>query len=263
MTISTNRIGNLNWPILDTIFTEWALFLDFDGTLVELADHPDRVIIDPNLGALLKDLHGAFHGACAIISGRPLHSLDRYLKTIRLPGAGGHGAEYRLTSQGAITSRAPAFPSDLQTIIELSVRDLQEVLMEKKECSVAIHFRNAAHLGITLHKRLAACIAHYPAYHMISGVMVLEIIPNTCGKAKALERLCAASPFKHRKPIMIGDDASDHSAMAFAIERGGIGLKVSGDYFSPQLSHFSGPTDVRSWLASLIGTVGTRKNLID
>jgi trehalose 6-phosphate phosphatase len=255
MTTSIDPKCHLSWLILNSIFTEWALFLDFDGTLVELAEHPDGVIIDPNLSNLLKELHQAFHGACAIISGRPLYVLDRYLEPIRLPAAGGHGAEYRLTSHGPITSKAPAFPSDLQTVIELSMRDFPEVKLEIKESSVAVHFRHALHLGVTLRDRLAACVAKYHSYHIISGVMVFEIIPNTCGKAKALEKLCAVDPFKHRKPIMIGDDASDHSAMDFAMQRGGIGLKVAGGYFSPHLSHFSGPTDVKSWLARLIKTL--------
>ncbi|MBC7102467.1 MAG: hypothetical protein H5U13_04465, partial [Parvibaculum sp.] len=56
---------------------DWALFLDFDGTLAELAPTPDAVRIDPDLPEILLSLMDSLGGAVALISGRTLGELDR------------------------------------------------------------------------------------------------------------------------------------------------------------------------------------------
>ena len=62
-----------------------ALLLDFDGTLVEIAPTPDTVRVDPALPDLLDMLCERLGGALAIVSGRPLDTLDAFLAPARLP----------------------------------------------------------------------------------------------------------------------------------------------------------------------------------
>ena len=68
------------------------MFLDFDGTLAELAEHPDLVVVDGRLRPVLQELSRALDGALAIVSGRPIEQLDALrlvaAATLRLPGAG-------------------------------------------------------------------------------------------------------------------------------------------------------------------------------
>jgi trehalose 6-phosphate phosphatase len=52
---------------------------------------------------------------------------------------------------------------------------------------------------------------------------------------------------------MIGDDYGDESALAMAVELGGIGLRVAGEYFPPERADFTGVAATRSWLAKVAG----------
>ena len=74
----------------------WALFLDFDGTLIDIAMTPDAVVVPSTLRAVLPACIDAFAGAVAIVSGRPISTLDALLGPLRLPAAGLHGLELRL-----------------------------------------------------------------------------------------------------------------------------------------------------------------------
>ena len=56
-----------------------ALFLDFDGTLVALAETPEAIHVPPALVPLLCDLHDLLGGALAVVSGRQIDSIDRFL----------------------------------------------------------------------------------------------------------------------------------------------------------------------------------------
>jgi len=54
-----------------------ALFLDVDGTLLEIASRPELVHVPCELPVLIARLSGQRQGALALISGRPLAELDR------------------------------------------------------------------------------------------------------------------------------------------------------------------------------------------
>lgn len=73
----------------------WALFLDIDGTLLELAPHPDQVRVPAALPGRLRRLSRALDGALALVSGRPLGGIDRLFPS-ELDAVGTHGAEWRL-----------------------------------------------------------------------------------------------------------------------------------------------------------------------
>ena len=72
-----------------------ALFLDFDGTMVDIAPQPHAVHVPQPLLGLLQDVRAYLGGAVAVISGRPIAQIDALLDPLRLPVAGVHGAEWR------------------------------------------------------------------------------------------------------------------------------------------------------------------------
>src|SRR5450755_2222809 len=77
---------------------DWCLFLDFDGTLIELTDSPLKSVADPELTALLGMVTERLGGAVALVSGRSIEYLDALFDPLRLPAAGLHGVERRKAS---------------------------------------------------------------------------------------------------------------------------------------------------------------------
>ena len=80
---------------VDFLCPSCALFLDFDGTLVDLAAQPEAVVVPPGLVATLDSLSQYLGGALALISGRPIEQIDAFMKPLQLPVAGVHGTERR------------------------------------------------------------------------------------------------------------------------------------------------------------------------
>ena len=79
-----------------------ALFLDVDGTLLDLAERPGDVVTPAGLFATLAKPTQA-RGGAPLISGRPMEQLDRLFEPLRFRASGVHGAEMRF-----IRSPSPA-----------------------------------------------------------------------------------------------------------------------------------------------------------
>ncbi|HST94560.1 MAG TPA: trehalose-phosphatase, partial [Microvirga sp.] len=126
----------------------WALFLDFDGTLVEIAERPDAVVVPADLGRTLQSLRDRLGGAMALVTGRSIAVIDGFLAPDRFDVAGLHGAEYRLAG-GLFPCRPEEHPDLRRAIEELEERFAAEagVLIEDKGCSVALHWRLAPEAG--------------------------------------------------------------------------------------------------------------------
>lgn len=86
--------------------TPWCLFLDIDGTLLDIAPTPDLVEVDASLLDLLRRLGRACDGALALITGRPIAAVDALFAPLLLPVAGVHGFE-RLAR--LVSAALPAF----------------------------------------------------------------------------------------------------------------------------------------------------------
>ncbi len=81
--------------------------------------------------------------------------------------------------------------------------------------------------------------------------MVLEVVPKAVSKGSALRHFMATPPFAGRRPVMIGDDAGDLSALRAAEALGGAGLRVGGEFFESRSAEFQGTAAVRQWLAQV------------
>src|SRR5204862_3610963 len=75
--------------------TQCALFLDIDGTLLDLAATPDRVRVDSHITELLPELADQLCGAVGLITGRAIADADSLFPSLSLPVAGQHGLERR------------------------------------------------------------------------------------------------------------------------------------------------------------------------
>jgi trehalose 6-phosphate phosphatase len=227
-----------------------ALFVDIDGTLLEMAPTPDAVSVPPALLGVLEELVARLGGAVALLTGRRIASADRLLRPLRLIASGVHGTELRAERNGRICMLAPPLPPAIVTKVDALGGIADGILVERKGAGMAVHYRHAPHLQGRLAAEVSAIVASCPGLVVREGRMVLEIGPSGYSKGSALALLNARAPFAGRRPVMIGDDVGDESALAEAERRGGVALRVAGEHFSGAMADFEGVRAVHAWLAA-------------
>jgi trehalose 6-phosphate phosphatase len=226
---------------------DWALFLDLDGTLIDLAPTPDSVSVPENLVETLAALHARLAGAVAIVSGRTVAMIDHLLQPLRLAAAGEHGAILRL-SDGEIVDAGERtkVPVSWRREIYRMAGQWPGSLVEEKSFGIAVHFRADPALGPAVSAALLGVIGADPDFELLPAAMAFEIRHRDSNKGIGLRRLMETAPFSGRRPLFIGDDVTDEDAVYAAQALGGVGLRV------PEL--FAGqPSRVRAWLRELSG----------
>lgn len=230
---------------------KWALFLDFDGTLVELAATPEAIRVPPGLPSLLRGLSNYFTGAVAVITGRSLANLDRHLG-FSLPAAGQHGAELRLQSSAAPTNlSAPALDALRQRVGELAAA-WPRLVVEDKGATLAVHYRAVPEAGEQVNAVLTQMAqASAQTLEVVMGKSVCEVRPVGANKGAALDAFLHEPPFSGRRPLMLGDDVTDEAGFAVALWAGGSAIKVGeGESCAPW--RVPAPTAVRAWLSAAL-----------
>ncbi|AHB49332.1 trehalose-phosphatase [Hyphomicrobium nitrativorans NL23] len=230
----------------------YALFLDVDGTLIELADTPEAVIVPDGLIALLQRLALGLDGAMAIVTGRLISDIDHLLSPLRLAAAGVHGAEMRLDPDLEIERVTAGLPDEIiQTMRKLAL-DIPGVIAEPKGGGLALHYRLAPDAEREILAALTAAIErHAGALELVPGKKIFEVVPSGLSKGTALAKLATLPAFRNRIPIMIGDDVGDEPAFAVAEGLKGFGLRVAGEHHPPDIADFPGPSAVMCWLDQL------------
>jgi trehalose 6-phosphate phosphatase len=227
-------------PDLDRTF---ALFLDVDGTLVEIAATPEAVVVAPGLPALLTELHRHLQGAVAIISGRPLSQIDSLLHPFAGSAAGEHGVAIRY-GDGTLEEMPAglAVPDDWREALTASATRWPGVRIESKPHGVTIHYRLAPEHGNDVWRVARALVGEgHPWFRLLPAREAVEIGLRAASKGQAVERLMRQAVFRGRKPVYVGDDFTDEAGISAARELGGIGLRV-GEAFGGDPAH------VRAWL---------------
>jgi trehalose 6-phosphate phosphatase len=226
-----------------------CLLLDLDGTLLDLAERPDTVRVPENLPAVLEAVRDRLDGALALVSGRPIATLDRLLAPLRTAAAGVHGAELRTAPHGPILRRAP--PAALEVARRLLARGSlpSGVLIEDKGTALAVHWRAAGGEPRALVERLLAMVRESGgALEAVAGKAVLELRGAGFDKGTAVAALLRLPPFSGRRPIVVGDDRTDLDAFRAAEAAGGVALAVGPTPPGGRRSAFAGPAAVRAWL---------------
>jgi trehalose 6-phosphate phosphatase len=222
-----------------------ALFLDLDGTLIDLAPTPDSVVVPPELPTLLRALHHRLDGALAIVTGRPIAQVDALLPGIPFAVAGEHGGAIRPTPDAEIL-RAPSEPVPLAFLdaAETLVARHPGAILERKARGYVLHFRRAPEAGPVFEQHLRTTLQNWPHHRISAAHMAWEIKPQGIDKGVAVATLMASAPFAGRVPVFIGDDVTDEDGMRAARQFGGIGLRVQ--------EAFGDPAGVRKWLEEVL-----------
>jgi trehalose 6-phosphate phosphatase len=242
----------------DILFPSCALFLDFDGTLVDLAPQPDAVTVPTGLLATLDAVNQYLGGALALISGRPIEQIDDFLRPLRLPAAGVHGAERR--SANGEMSYLSTYP--LEHVEESALRIAAQhprLRVEIKRGSIALHYRQAPELEAQCIAVMQAAVEQSPGLTLLRGKMVVEAKPGGASKGHAIEAFMHEPPFRGRKPVFVGDDITDEVGFATVQAMQGLGVKV-GDGPSVAWQRLPSPEAFRDQLHTAVAGKAGKAN---
>lgn len=227
-----------------------ALFLDFDGTLIDIAARPDAVVVPPDLTTLLARLSSSLGGAVAIVTGRGLDVARTLTGSPPVGFACEHGTVIDTSGIGAAIPPLPepaGPPEGWREAAGEFVAARPGMLLEHKNFGFVLHFRAAPEWGEEAHAFLLR-LAEGTHFQVIPAHAAFELRPRGSDKGVATDWLMRHPPFAGRIPVFIGDDVTDEDGMRAARVHGGAGYRVPECFPA-------GPADVRSWLARLADTL--------
>ena len=224
-----------------------ALFLDIDGTLLDLARTPDRVKVPRDLLKALEQLSHELSGAFAFVSGRSLESIDKLFSPFKPAAIGAHGGEIR--GLDGTVARKPALPDSVRAVFTGLARNIPGLLLEDKKCALALHYRLApeARPVLTSAMEKHAKLFEAEKIHILHGKAVIEARPLGVDKGTAVVALARQKPFAGRAILFGGDDATDLDVFRILPDLGGRGFSV-GQHFPGAEHVFESPRAVRQWL---------------
>ncbi|HEY0124565.1 MAG TPA: trehalose-phosphatase [Rhizobium sp.] len=205
----------------------WALFLDIDGTLLDLAETPEAIVVPPSLPYALHALSRKLDGALALVTGRSVTFVDPLFAPFHFPVAGLHGAERR-DAAGRLRRALipPAFQEMKRTIAREAIA-WPGALVEDKGAAVAVHYRQAPEREADIAEAMQRYLQEAgPDWTLQHGKSVIEICPAYASKGHAVEAFLDEEPFIGRKPLAIGDDVTDETMFAVANRLGGQSVRV-------------------------------------
>ncbi len=235
-----------------------ALFLDIDGTLLELAATPDRVRPDAELVTLLRALSARLGGAVALSTGRAIVDADRLFPGLALPIAGQHGNERR-AADSSMRRYPPPDPGleRMRREIERFAARHPDLLLEDKGCTLAVHYRLAPRLAPEVHRVLRAQVAGIGAeWTLQEGNKLVEIRPSARDKGTAIVDFMGEPPFHGRVPAFVGDDLTDEFGFTAVNNLGGCAIKVGPGHTAARY-RLRDVAAVRSWLAAALTSPST------
>lgn len=235
-------------PSLDVLRREnrIALFLDFDGTLIDLAARPDAIDVPADLGTRLGQLSDRLDGRLALVSGRAVPDLERHLGRLEVARAGSHGIA-RIHADGSTFGDEPEALPDAAIEALRAFAGEYGFVLEGKPHGAALHYRAAPHLE-ELGMEFATDLAGTHALQVKRGKCVVELVRPGADKGGAVRAFMAVPPFSGSVPVFVGDDVTDEDGFAAAADFGGFGVLV-GERTPTRARHaLADPAAVYAWL---------------
>jgi trehalose 6-phosphate phosphatase len=233
-----------------------SLFLDFDGTLVAIAERHDAVTTDAALRGLVAAVADRLEGRVAVVSGRPSAEILAHLcprgTAPPFAIAGSHGLEMMWTDG---RHEAPLRPEGLDDAIA-AFHALAEahpgVVVEEKPFGAALHYRQAPDAQAAC-DALAEQVALRTGFELQHGKMVVELRAPGADKGDAVRRFMAEPPMTGTRPIFLGDDLTDEAGFHAADALGGWGVLIGGPRQTAARYRLADVADVHAWLSGVAG----------
>jgi trehalose 6-phosphate phosphatase len=224
-----------------------ALFLDFDGTLVELADTPSAIRVSPSLEPLLRRLGERLQGRLALVSGRSIADLEQHLSCSGLAVSGSHGLELRLRDGSHVPLGVVHDLGDARERVARLAAEAPGLLVEDKPFGLAVHYRQAPEHE----ERVAALLgelADHSGLTLQHGKMVSELRPPGADKGDAVRAFMTEPDFAGARPLFVGDDLTDEDAFRAAADLGGGGILVGPPRETAARWRLEDVASVSAWL---------------
>lgn len=227
-----------------------ALFVDFDGTLVDLALTPDAVRVHPDLPLLLARLQGLLDGAVAVVSGRPVAQIDHLLQPLSVCAAGVHGVERR-GADGQLQRMNVDGLQPAAALVHAVVDAHPGLRLEIKPGAIAMHYRQASGLQQLCLDTMSQALALTDGMMLMHGKSVVEMKPHGASKGQAVRSFMNEAPFRGRRRCFFGDDVTDESGFEAVLALGGVAVKIGAG--ATLAGHrMADPAALRSWLSSTV-----------
>jgi trehalose 6-phosphate phosphatase len=221
-----------------------ALFLDLDGTLIEIAARPDAVVVPPHLPALLGRLSAGLGGAVAVVTGRGLAVAQALTRAPGLAFACEHGGVIEASVLGIPPQPEPLGPPEAWRAAAADfVATRPGMLLEEKNYGFVLHFRQAPEQAEAATAFLRGMVAD-SNFQVVPAHAAAELRPRGSDKGSAVDWLMRHPPFAGRVPLFLGDDVTDEDGMRVCRRLGGEGYRVPERFPA-------GPADVLAWLDAL------------
>lgn len=230
-----------------------TLFLDLDGTLLDIAERPDAVRLTPDMPALLEKLRHKLDDRLAVVSGRSLEQIDAILGSFAhdIAISASHGCEHRWKGVHARPDR-PACLDAVARRFEAFARSLPGVIVEEKSFGVALHYRLLPEAGPAA-ETLAQSLGDAFGLHLQRGKMVSELRVSGGDKGAAVLALMRRPPMAGTLPIYAGDDLTDEPAFATARKLGGDAILIGEPRATAANFRLPSPAHLRHWLREAAG----------
>lgn len=211
---------------LKTNTTGYCLFLDIDGTLADFCDDPEQSFIPQStLAAIEAIMH--YQVPVIAVTGRHIEVAQQLFKQLSLPVAGLHGLDIMLDRNNSLSPDLSHIDFvRLRQKLEHACTEYPRLLLEDKQHSFALHYRQCPELEPVAHDIMQQLQASYPHMKLNHGKCVVEILPKQADKGHAIQIILAHLQLEHVTPLFIGDDVTDESGFRAVNAQQGISIKV-------------------------------------
>jgi trehalose 6-phosphate phosphatase len=239
-----------------------ALFLDFDGSIVDFAPTPDTIVLMSGTIPLLEDVSDRLGGALAVVTGRHIADVDRHLAPLLLPASGVHGREFRPRPGDERDDPVPAEIEHARRRLKAALAPDNLIRLEDKGSALVLHFRAHPDQRGRAEALAGDAARGLGTLHVMAGHAIFEILQRGITKGRALRRFMRRPPFAGRIPVFVGDDATDEDGMRAAAAGGGFGVKI-GPEETVAAYRLPDTAAVHAWLSRLRGGSADRELLAE
>ncbi|MDZ7842512.1 MAG: trehalose-phosphatase [Gammaproteobacteria bacterium] len=237
-----------------------VVFLDYDGTLSQIVQHPAYAVLDEPTRRVLAGV-AAVHPVY-VISGRDLDDVRERVAVEGIYCVGSHGFQMPEAAPGIDPLALEEAAYELRSAadeLEQWLDYIDGVVIERKRYSFALHYRMVDRDDLKqIHAAAADVLERYGSVTSKRGKQVIEFIPDIpWDKGLCLQALMArlddSDDARPLFPMYIGDDVTDEDAFRVLDPATGMSVVVAEDERDSAAEfRLSGVPAVRAFLEELI-----------